>query len=274
MTLKYLPHESLVNSRVNSSIPKPDTVLDIPDVRPRAGASKPRPIVGDKLQIPEVKNVITRPRLIDLLDRAEIQAGATVLCGRAGTGKTLLAAEFCEKHQDPVWYSIEPADANWESFSNYLIAAMLGKAALDDPANQHATEPVDQAGIAGFLARCMDGLQRHSRGAYRLIVLDNMHHLYDAAWFPDFFNQLILSLVPNVHVLMLCRSKPQLPLWRLRSKQMLNVIDENMLAITPSETVRLCRLRGLQGDMAAQAHSRSSGRISRLMESLQQMSAF
>lgn len=238
------------------------------------GTSKIRPIVEDKLNIPGLKNALERPHLIDLLKRAEAQAGVTVLCGRAGTGKTLLAAEFCAKHEDPGWYSIEPADTDWETFSTYLTASIFGKAALDDLRGQHAAGPIDRARIAEFLARCMERLHGDMTEAGRLIVLDNMHHLYDAEWFPDFFNQLILSLVPNVHVLMLCRTKPQLPLWRLRSKQMLNVIDENVLAVTASETLRLCRLRGLEGDLAARAHSVSSGRISTLVESLSQISAF
>ena len=267
MTLKYLPHDLLFSG-------KSPEIESSGGNRPHISLPKNRPIVQEKLRIPEVKNVLTRPRLIDLLERAKTQAAATVLCGRAGTGKTLLAAEFSAKHENPIWYSIEPADTNWESFSTYLIAAIFGKAAPDAPATRPPGEPIDRTGIVEFLARCMERLQHDSTGSCRLIVLDNMHHLYDAEWFSDFFNQLILSLVPNVHVLMLSRTKPLLPLWRLRSKQMLNVIDESVLAVTASETVRLCRLRGLQGDMAAQAHSRSSGRISRLVESLQQMSAF
>lgn len=270
MTFRNPPHESMIFG----SIPKPDTALDIFHDRPRPGSSKARLIIDEKLRIPEVKNVLSRSRLIDLLDRAEGLAGATVMCGRAGTGKTLLAAEFCQKHKDPIWYSIEPADTDWESFSNYLIAAIFGKRGVNDNPIQHNAGNPGPAEIAQFLADCMKGLQRESNGACRLIVLDNVHHLYDAAWFPDFFNQLILSLTPNVHVLMLCRSKPQLPLWRLRSKQMLNVIDENVLAVTENETIKLCTLLGLRGEAVAESHFRSSGRISHLMESLQQISAF
>lgn len=270
MTLNYLPHEFLVNGKPSEL----NSVGRISGVTSPMGTSKTRPIVEDKLRIPALKNALARPRLIDLLKRAEAQAGVTVLCGRAGTGKTLLAAEFCAKHGDPRWYSIEPADTDWETFSTYLTASIFGKAALDDIRGQHAAGPIDRTGIAEFLALCMERLHGEATGAGRLIVLDNMHHLYDAEWFPDFFNQLILSLAPNVHVLMLCRTKPQLPLWRLRSKQMLNVIDESVLAVTASETVRLCRLRGLRGDLATQAHSISSGRISTLVESLRQISTF
>ena len=211
------------------SIPETNAAPHIPNDRPRKGLSKARLIIDEKLRIPEVENVRSRPRLIDLLDRAQGFAAATVLCGRAGTGKTFLAAEFCRKHKDPIWYSIEPADADWRSFSTYLTAAIFGKAGVNDDPVQHNAGNTDAAVIAHFLAECMKGLQRESNGGCRLLVLDNVHHLYDAVWFPDFFNQLILTLAPNVHVLMLCRSKPQLPLWRLRSKQMLNVIDENVL---------------------------------------------
>ena len=271
MTIDYLPHDWSL------SIKKPDvaSLEEMLGLKPIGRVTRPRMIVADKLRIPEINNVVERPRLNELLERTKGQAGATLVCGRAGTGKTVLAAEFSAKHKDPIWYSIEPADTNWEAFSHYLVAALFeNTAVLNELADQDADGTIGRAGIAEFLTNCMGRLQRESSGACRLIVLDNVHHLYDAAWFADFFNQLIPSLVPNVHVLMLCRSKPPLPLWRLRSKQMLTVIDESVIGFTPTETTRLCRLRGMSGDVVAQAHRRSGGRLSKLIESLEEISAF
>jgi ATP/maltotriose-dependent transcriptional regulator MalT len=65
-----------------------------------------------------------------------------------------------------------------------------------------------------------------------LIVLDDIHHLFDAHWFGDFFNLLLYSLPAGSHLLMLCRSRPPGPVWRLRSKQMLDVLDERSLPLT------------------------------------------
>ena len=96
------------------------------------------------------------------------------------------------------------------------------------------------------------------------MVLDDIQHLFDADWFNDFFTLLLHSLPPDVHLLMLCRSKPPLPLWRLRSKQRLNVIDEKLLAFSPDEAERLYKIHGLPGDVAKKVHRASYGRASKL----------
>jgi ATP/maltotriose-dependent transcriptional regulator MalT len=100
------------------------------------------------------------------------------------------------------------------------------------------------------------------------MVIDNVHHLFDAPWFCDFFSLMLHSVTPGSHVLMLCRSRPPAPLWRLRSKQVLNVVDEKLLAFTLPETEEFCRSRGVPISAAPRAHVESFGRASRLIQTL------
>ena len=99
-----------------------------------------------------------------------------------------------------------------------------------------------------------------------LIVLDNVQHLFDAKWFNDFFSLIVQSLVPDIHLLMLCRSKPPLPLWRLRSKQRLSVVDEKLLAFSPDEAERLYQVNGIPREIAWKAHRDSFGRAAKLAQ--------
>lgn len=272
MTLDYLPQEMIVNTQEmigdyeSSSV---ETSISGPSRR-RPRISRMYAIVEDKLRIPEIGGCVRRPRLTELLERTKERAGVTLVCGRSGTGKTVLGADFAANYLDPVWYSIEPADTDWRTFANYLAAALCGSSAVDELCESESDGHIGPAKIAEFISRCMQRRERSEAGRPRLLVLDNLHHLYDSAWFPDFFNQLILSNTAGVHVLMLSRTKPPVPLWRLRSKQMLNVIDENVLGFTPTETVRLCDRFGVSSDSVAQAHLRSSGRISKLIAALQE----
>ena len=224
-------------------------------------------IIDEQLRVPEVGHILSRGRLVDLLDRSTGQFAATLISGRAGTGKTTLAADYARLRENVLWYSVGSADTSWEVFSNYFFAGLCGRSARR-PARliSIADERVDDTVAAEFLKRCLGRVAARSKGLPVLFVLDDIHHIFDAVWFNGFFQQLILSLTPGVHLLMTCRSNPPAPLWRLRSKQMLNVIDERMLDFGPGEVRELCSQRGVPEASADLISMRSTGRIARIVE--------
>jgi LuxR family maltose regulon positive regulatory protein len=226
-------------------------------------------IFGEKLRVPKTGQTVPRARLTHLLTRSASNFGATLLSGRAGTGKTTIAAEFALGQPNAIWYSIDPTDSSWSTFSVYFRTALLG---TRPPAASRKTVPniPEQAEIAEFLTSSFGSTRRGRKPRSNLIVLDDIHHLFDAVWFDNFFQQLIATLPPSTHLLMTCRSKPPAPLWRLRSKQVLNVIDEGLMEFTLEEGEQLCRLLGLPESLAADAQRRSFGRISKLIESLEE----
>lgn len=270
MSIDYLPKETMISTQdlLSGAGASSDEYFGTGHpARRRERVTRSFAIVGDKLRIPDMSGLIRRPRVTSLLEKAEERSGITLMCGRSGTGKTVVAADLTSRYPNPAWYSIDPADTNWRTFGGYLAAALCGPSSVGELCDRSSDE-VTAAEIAEFISRCMRRAESDVYGGCRLLVLDNLHHLYDSDWFPDFFNQLILSRSARIPVLMLCRSKPPLPLWRLRSKQMLNMIDESVLGFTQSETVRLCDRLGLPAVRAAEAHLRSSGRISKLIDAL------
>ena len=98
-----------------------------------------------------------------------------------------------------------------------------------------------------------------------LLVLDGIHHLFDADWFGGLFSILQPSLSRTADLLLLCRSKPPYPLWRLRSKQQLDVIDEKTLAFDREETISLLKQVGRSQSEAVRIHAETFGRISKLL---------
>ena len=56
------------------------------------------------------------------------------------------------------------------------------------------------------------------------------------------------------------------PLWRIRSKQVLGVIDEKLLAFNLDEIKEFFKKHGISDKKAANAHKKSFGRISRLKQ--------
>ena len=224
-------------------------------------------LFAEKLKIPEFKKNISRPRLNHLLAKSSEQFGATLICGRAGTGKTVLAADFARSYENVAWVSVDSTDADWDNFSKYLNASVFGSGPgqMDfsgEDAGSTATK------ISDFFGRLFSRIVENQSGRPLLIVLDDVHHVFDAEWFDDFFNLLLYSLVPDAHLLLLCRSKPSYPLWRLRSKQILNVIDEKLLALNVDETEELYKKYGLARENAKKAHRDCFGRLSKLILSI------
>lgn len=224
-------------------------------------------IIEEKLAIPDFGGILKRPRLDKILQRSLARFGATLVSGRSGTGKTALAAEYARGQKHVAWFSVESPEIEWRLFANYFAASLrraVGAPNESVPAFLTKGE-VSETQIENFLTWAF-GMYEDLRIGQMLIVLDDLHHIFDAPWFGQFFNLLIHSLPHDVSLLLVCRSRPPAPLWRLRSKQMLNVIDEKLLAFSGDETKRFFKRAGLPEKLAQKAHDDSFGRIAKVKQ--------
>lgn len=225
-------------------------------------------LIADKLQIPELGVNLRRPRLHDHLTKSLEQFNATLVVGRTGTGKTSLVADFARRTQNRcvAWYKVEAADSDWAVFSSYLIECL----------NRHCS-PQQSVDLREFIAHNSQSgeiasltevlgvwLAAAAIDKPMLIVLDDAHCVFDADWFTEFFHKLVPMLTSDVHLLMLSRALPSFPLWRMRSKQMLGVIDENLLQFNIEETSEMFDGYGLSASVALAAQQESFGRAAKL----------
>lgn len=211
-------------------------------------------LFADKMRLPKFSNHILRPRLIELLKKSSMQNGATLITGRAETGKSALAAEFAENYERVAWYQIDTAETDWNLFARYF-------AAIFDEDFEELKDSAQE--IIIFVEKLFERVAEKSASPV-LIVLDDIHNIFDAPWFAEFFVSLLYTLTPDQHLVLLSRAKPTQPLWRVRSKQVLGVIDEKLLAFNADETVELFKKHGIDDEKAARAQKKSYGRISRL----------
>ena len=225
-------------------------------------------ILNEKLEIPPCTGLIERPRLIETLERSLKRFAVTLVSGRSGTGKTSIAAAYARTRKSTAWFTVESSDINWNVFTSYLTESVLrvvggGKKAVDDtlPALSHPSP----AAMATFFLNIVSELEAAEKDHRPLLVLDGIHHLFDADWFGEFFNILQPSLSETADLLLLCRSKPPYPLWRLRSKQQLDVIDEKTLAFDRDETISLLKQVGCPQAEAVRIHTETFGRVSKLL---------
>jgi len=222
-------------------------------------------LFAEKMQTPKFKNFVKRPRLLEVLEKSSAQFGATLVTGRAGTGKTALAAQFARKYKCAAWLSIDSGDSNWKIFSAYFSACLDGnlKNGKIKKTLSRNSAP-DESEVSSLVENTLERFCSSTTDTPNLIVLDDAHYIYDSEWFGAFFNSLLYALPPQTHLLVLSRGAPSLPLWRLRSKQVLGVIDEKLLAFDIDETRKLFRKFGCSPETISQAHSKSFGRISHL----------
>lgn len=275
MMMSFFLHDSLDEGSTETiSSPSRPRSSTVPAQR-----EEPR-ILREKLRPPQIGQTLSRPRLADLLDRSLEQSCATLVSGRAGTGKTVLAAEYARRHRNTGWLTVEASDSDWNTFAAYFAECVADAAKGRPDAYEAASGSEDtcagekieiatasDAAIAQFLVSTFTPISAKGRRRF-LIVLDDLHKIFDAEWFGRFFHLLLYSLPENCRLLLLCRSKPPAPLWRLRSKQMLNVIDEKLLAFNPAETAQLFKGKGLTQEEIAQAQTESFGRVSKMVQLL------
>ena len=220
-------------------------------------------LFADKLRVPPVGEPLARPRLVEHLSNSLQQFSATLVAGRAGMGKTVLAADFAAQSDYCVaWYKVETADSDWKIFSSYLASSLKQNCSEADAPKFDFNETPISAASEFLAARFTDAAGEKPI----LIVLDDIHSVFDAKWFAEFFTNFVPSLAPNVHLLMLARTLPPLPLWRLRSKQVLGVMDEKLLAFTSEETIELFRKHKLSPTAARAAHKTAYGKVAKLEE--------
>jgi len=189
-----------------------------------------------------------------------------VLSGRAGSGKTTLAIDFSEKSGRSVaWYKVDAPESKLGVFFGYLISSIrtqrpgFGGYALSSLLQQ---DP-DLSQISHLAEVFVFELERHS-GTPLLLVIEDLHLVCDADWVVPFFRRLLPLLPADVHLLITSRNLPPAPLWRMRSKQTLSVIDEETLSFTREETIRLYEQYGLSREQASIALGHSHGRAAAL----------
>ena len=225
-------------------------------------------LITDKIAQPAGRPRISRSRLLNTLERSLAAGTSTIISGRAGTGKSMLALDFAKRCGRKVaWYKVDAPDSDPRIFFDYLIGTVreqrpgFGAGLLTSLVEAASFDHIDALAEA-FIFELGDSDKHDSL----LIVIEDLHLVSDSEWLVPFFTRLLPLLPADVHVLITSRSLPPAPLWRLRSKQSLVVIEEEALAFTRPEAIALFEGYGLSSEQASIALDHSHGRAAALNE--------
>jgi LuxR family maltose regulon positive regulatory protein len=232
-------------------------------------------LVLDKITVPLELPRVARARLLAVLAESMTCCTSSIVYGRTGTGKTLLATDFARRAGRRVaWYKVDATDACLQVFMQYLVAAVraqhpgFGRKTLALVPATHTGE--EAALLAESFVYEMTMLEASEA---LLLVIDDLHLVYDADWFVPFFHRLLPLLPVEAHVLLAGRTLPPAPLWRLRSKQTLRVIDEAALLFTPVETAELLASYELGVDVVAGIWANARGRAAAIDAAVRELAA-
>ncbi len=196
-------------------------------------------LIWEKFAQPQFTTLLRRPRLLQELQSNLTRYAATVLSGRAGTGKTWLAADFAKScPYRTAWYKVDASDSSLSVFLEYLAATVLPSTGRAEGLLRECCRAAVPLLNPAAYAEVMAHIAEHAEQPL-LIVLDDLHLIYDAPWFGPFLSRLLPLLPRTTHLLLVGRGVPPAPLWRLRSKQSLGMIEETALAFTLEESKEL-----------------------------------
>lgn len=216
-----------------------------------APAAVPRPhqlpLLSYKLQPPRLyPSLIVRDRLLEQLDAA-LEQPVTLLCAPAGYGKTTLVSQWLVARgatgHPLAWITLDEGDNDLLRFWHHTVAACQGvQTHLGSMALAHLSTslqppfgPPDMEIVLTLLLNDLANLP----GAC-LLVLDDYHVISD----PRIHGTMALfleHLPASLHVLLLSRNTPALPLARLRAGGELYEIQAADLRFTTTETNEFLR---------------------------------
>ena len=219
---------------------------------------KPHRLLTTKFHRPPRRTgLVARPHLLEKIQRGwEESRKLTLVSAPAGYGKTTLVTEWIAALQAGAagsqtavaWLSLEEADNHPDRFFVYLVAALRQ---TDDAfctelfaTLQAGYVPAPDALVTALVNEMLAWNIPH------VLVLDDFHHVQDVAIL-EALTALLHHLPSSIHLVLVTREDPPLPLARLRLHGQLTEIRAADLRFSEHEAASLLR-EGLRLDLSAE----------------------
>jgi LuxR family transcriptional regulator, maltose regulon positive regulatory protein len=215
-------------------------------------------VFRSKLRPPSTQQLLDRAELIGQLDVCTAMP-LTLVVAPAGTGKTSLVATWAEKSTSPTaWLCLDESDHDATHFWTGVLAAL--KELLGEELS-HVFELLQRPGtVDEAVVVLLDALEAHN-GPLSTLVIDNLHLIDDNTEAVTSFTVFLQHLPLWLHLVLVARRTPRLPLARMRARGELGEIGYADLRFTDDEAAELLRVYApsLEENSIEQVVRRSDG---------------
>jgi LuxR family maltose regulon positive regulatory protein len=197
----------------------------------------PDTLLSTKLYIPPPRpDLVPRPCLIERLE-AGTHGKLTLVSAPAGYGKSTLVSEWIAHSKVPTaWLSLDASDNDITQFFSYLIAALQGINPDIGVDIQSILEAGTDPPIENLLTALVNDITA-STTRFALVLDD--YHLIDEIKVHQALDFLFDHLPLGMHMVIISRTIPPMPLGRLRVQGELSEIREVDLRFSLDETTSL-----------------------------------
>src|SRR5712671_1009301 len=196
-------------------------------------ASEQDVLLATKLHLPRPRpGFVPRPRLAVALGEG-LARRLTLVCAPAGSGKTVMLADWARSGGRPVaWLSLDAADNDPVRFWRHVVAALdRARPGIAERVSPLLGPPAPRT-FEGLVTALVNELDAESSEAEVLLVLDD-YHLIDAQLVHGSLEFLVEHLPPGLRLVLASRSDPPLPRLRaggqlaeLRAADLRFIVDE------------------------------------------------
>lgn len=223
------------------------------------------PMISTKLYIPQTRTkVVLRPRLMEILNEG-LRRKLSLISASAGSGKTTLVSEWLSRSDRPVaWLSMDEGDNDPVRLLTYLIAALQTiKANIGEGVFRLLQIPQPPP-IESMITALLNEIAAAPDPF--ILVLDD-YHVIHANQIDNVFSVLLERMPTQMHMVIVTREDPRLPLARLRVRDQLTEVRATDLRFTfPEASQFLGQVMGLNlsSEDIAQLEFRTEGWIAGL----------
>ena len=204
-------------------------------------------LLHTKLHRPRLQHdLVFRPRLVEWLNH-DLDRPLTLVCAPAGFGKTTLVCSWLDGMENgkgrttslpSAWLSLDENDSDLNLFLRYLIAAVhtiFEDACAETLALLQARQQPPQNILFATLSNELEELPGEM-----ILVLDDYHAIHGKE-VHALLGELVRHWPRLLHLVLISRTGPPIPLGSLRAKNMVSEIRTRDLRFTPEETANYLR---------------------------------
>ena len=191
-------------------------------------------ILRTKLHRPPVpRDYVHRPRLVEYIDRRR-ERPLTLVSAPAGYGKSVLISSWLETSRRlGAWLSLDELDNDLRQFLSYLLAAVQtifpdSVSKTTNLVNAPTLPPLPV--LVSSLANELDSIEQDF-----ILVLDDIHRIQEKS-VHQFLKDLLRQVSQTMHLVLIGRKDPRLPIASLRAKDRVTEVRLIDLRFTTEET--------------------------------------